>query len=89
MTATKTNGRIVESGDELEKGNYIEIESQNQNSFPNEKSKQDMEEWKLRKNMENCAVFIARMLKKYGNEVLTEMDASNEKAEKDTPGGFV
>lgn len=31
-----------------------------------------------RRNMEQCAEFIARMIKKYGKEVLQELDAKEK-----------
>ena len=32
-----------------------------------------------RRNMERCAEFLARMIQKYGNEVLAEIDAEKAK----------
>lgn len=75
MIDEKIRDSVVTSADNQEVHNCTDADSQDLRvSSQGDNSEQEMEEWKLRKNMENCAAFMARMLMKYGKDVLAEVD---------------
>ncbi len=75
MVDEKMMDSVATSADNQEVYNYTDADSQDLRvPSQDDNSEQGMEEWKFRKNMENCAAFMARMLMKYGKDVLAEVD---------------
>lgn len=88
MTDSKNNNSTAFFADCRKDCERIDTDSLEQKIISKENPEQEIEEWKLRKNMENCAAFMARMLMKYGKDVLTEVDGSKENEKSDTPFRF-
>lgn len=85
MIDEKMTDSVVTSVDNQRVNSYIEMDSQDLRvSSQDDNLEQELKEWKLRKNMENCAAFMARMLMKYGKDVLAEVDDGSGTAEPDS-----